>query len=113
MDNCLFCDICCGKVDSITLHEDELVVAFRDISPQAPFHILIVPKAHIQSAADLTDKHGPLLGHVYELAAKLCRQEGYTNGYRVVVNVGADGAQTVPHLHFHVLAGRQMAWPPG
>ncbi|NLW79181.1 MAG: histidine triad nucleotide-binding protein [Ruminococcaceae bacterium] len=113
MDNCLFCAICNKTVDSMILYEDDVLIAIRDISPQAPFHILIIPKEHIDSAAELTEAHGPMLAAVHMLAAKLCAQEGYTNGYRVVTNIGPDGAQTVQHLHFHILAGRQLGWPPG
>lgn len=113
MDDCLFCNISRGKIPTKMLHEDEDLVAFRDVDPQAPLHILIVPKAHIESAGQLTEADGPLLGKIFALAAKLCAAEGITNGYRVVTNIGADGGQSVPHLHFHVLAGRQLGWPPG
>ncbi len=113
MDDCLFCKICNGEIPSIILFEDEDLLAFRDIDPKAPFHALIVPKKHIESAAALGEEDGALLGKIFALAAKLCAEEGVTNGYRVVTNVGADGGQSVPHLHFHVLGGRQMAWPPG
>lgn len=113
MHDCLFCGICKGDIETLILHEDDDIVAFRDIDPQAPFHVLIVPKRHIQSAAQLTEDEGSLLGKIFALAAKLCRQAGYENGYRVVTNIGPDGGQSVPHLHFHVLAGRQMSWPPG
>ncbi|MGD9560327.1 MAG: HIT domain-containing protein [Oscillospiraceae bacterium] len=95
------------------LFEDDDVVAFRDIDPKAPFHVLIVPKAHIASAGQLTQDEGPLLGKVFSLAASLVAADGYTNGYRVVTNVGEDGGQSIGHLHFHVLAGRPLAWPPG
>lgn len=113
MSDCLFCKIAAHEIPSTVLYEDDLLIVFRDIAPQAPFHILIVPKQHIQSAADLSAKHGPLLAHVFEMAAKLCAQEGIQNGYRVVTNIGKDGAQSIAHLHFHVLGGRQLAWPPG
>ncbi|MDL2219279.1 histidine triad nucleotide-binding protein [Ruminococcaceae bacterium OttesenSCG-928-O06] len=113
MQECLFCSIAKGQTDTIFLYEDDELVAFRDISPQAPFHILIVPKAHMQSAATLTEDEGSILGRVFNLAARLAAQDGYTNGYRIVTNVGEEGGQTVPHLHFHVLAGRNLGWPPG
>lgn len=112
-DNCFFCQICSGKTETMVLYEDEDLMAFRDIAPQAPFHVLILPKAHIESAAELSEREGALLGKIFRIAAQLCRDEGITKGYRVVTNVGAEGGQSVPHLHFHVLAGRQMAWPPG
>lgn len=113
MRECLFCQIAKGEIPSDFLYQDDELMAFYDIDPQAPFHVLIVPKAHIQSALTLTEDEGCMLGRVFALAARLCAQAGYANGYRVVTNVGADGGQSVGHLHFHVLAGRQMAWPPG
>lgn len=113
MPDCLFCKIAAHEIPSTVLYEDKDLITFRDIEPQAPFHILIVPKQHIQSAADLSAQHATLLAKVFETAAKLCIQEGITNGYRVVTNIGPDGAQSVPHLHFHVLGGRQLGWPPG
>lgn len=113
MGKCLFCEICSKNIPADILYEDDELIAFRDIDPQAEFHILLVPKAHIESAASLTPSHGALAGRVFQLAAQLVQQAGYTNGYRVVTNIGADGGQTVQHLHFHVLAGRQFMWPPG
>lgn len=113
MADCIFCKIAKKEMASTLLFEDDLLMAFADIQPQAPFHILIVPKAHIASAAILTEDDGTLLGRVYALAARLTQQAGYTGGYRVVTNVGAEGGQSVPHLHFHVLAGRMLEWPPG
>lgn len=113
MDNCLFCNICSHKIDSMILFEDDELVAFKDIDPQAPVHILVVPKRHIESAAELTAGDGALLGKVYALVARLAAENGLEKGYRVVVNVGEEGGQSVPHLHFHLLGGRQMAWPPG
>lgn len=113
MNDCLFCRIAKGELDTLFLYEDAELMAFKDIDPKAPFHILIVPKAHIESATQLTEDEGPLLGRVFALAARLCGEAGCKNGYRVVTNVGAEGGQSVPHLHFHVLAGRQLGWPPG
>ncbi len=90
------------------------LLAFYDIDPQAPTHFLVIPKQHIDSAAAVTESDAALLGHIYAVIADLCRQLGVAeNGYRVVTNVGADGGQSVKHLHFHVLAGRSLAWPPG
>ena len=112
-DDCLFCRIVAGEIPSARLHEDDLVIAIRDINPQAPTHVLVLPKAHIASAADLTDADGALLGRLFEVAATLARQEGLGGGWRLVTNVGDDGGQTVDHLHVHLLGGRPMTWPPG
>ena len=112
-DDCLFCRIVAGEIPSTRLHEDDLVIAIRDINPQAPTHVLVLPQAHIASAADLTDADGPLLGRLFEVAATLARQEGLGGGWRLVTNVGDDGGQTVDHLHVHLLGGRPMTWPPG
>lgn len=114
MEDCLFCKIVAGKIPSKKLFEDECILAFYDIDPQAPVHFLVVPKRHIDSAAALQETDAELIGHIYKVIADLCRQLGVAeNGYRVVTNVGRDGGQSVGHLHFHVLAGRSLAWPPG
>lgn len=114
MEDCLFCKIGRGEIPSRKLFEDDRILAFYDIDPQAPVHFLVIPKQHIASAAALTEADAGLLGHIYATIADLCRQLGVAeNGYRVVSNVGTDGGQSVPHLHFHVLAGRSLAWPPG
>lgn len=112
--NCLFCKIVAGTIPATKLHEDDLVVAFRDIAPRAPTHILIVPRDHIASAAELTDEDGPMLGRLFATAAELARREGIADaGYRLVSNVGKWGGQTVDHLHVHLLGGRSFDWPPG
>jgi histidine triad (HIT) family protein len=112
--DCLFCRIVAGTLPSTKVHEDDIVVAFRDIAPRAPTHILVIPRDHIASAADLTEKHGPLLGRLFATAAELARSEGIADdGYRLVSNVGRWGGQTVDHLHFHLLGGRPFEWPPG
>jgi histidine triad (HIT) family protein len=112
--DCLFCKVVAGTIPATKLHEDELVVAFRDIAPRAPTHILIVPRDHIASAADLTDQDGPMLGRLFATAAELARREGIAEaGYRLVSNVGRWGGQTVDHLHIHMLGGRSFDWPPG
>lgn len=111
--DCLFCKIIAGEIPSDKLYEDDLVYAFRDIDPKAPTHFLIVPKEHIESADDLEEKHKELIGHVFLVAKEICAKEGLTNGYRIVNNCKEDGGQTVPHLHFHVLGGRSLNWPPG
>lgn len=113
MDDCLFCKIAAGRIPANKLFEDGQILAFYDIDPQAPVHFLVIPKKHIPSAACLTEQEGALLAHIYAVIARLCRELGCENGYRVVTNVGADGGQSVPHLHFHVLAKRSLAWPPG
>ena len=112
--DCLFCKIVAGAVPSTKVHDDDLVVAFRDIAPRAPTHILVIPRDHIASAADLTEDDGPMLGRLFATAAALARSEGIADaGYRLVSNVGRWGGQTVDHLHIHLLGGRSFNWPPG
>jgi histidine triad (HIT) family protein len=112
--DCLFCRIVAGELASTKVQEDDRAIAIRDIAPRAPTHILLLPREHIPSAADLTDDDGPLLGHVFALAAGLARSEGIAEqGYRVVTNVGTWGGQTIDHLHFHLMGGRSFSWPPG
>ena len=114
MADCLFCKIAAGDIPSNKLFEDDQLLAFYDIDPQAPVHFLVIPKKHIDSAAVLTEDDAALPGHIYAVIAQLAARLGIAeNGYRVVTNVGADGGQSVKHLHFHVLAGRSLAWPPG
>ena len=113
-DTCLFCRIADGSIPADRLHDDDLVVAFRDIGPQAPTHILLIPRRHIASAAELTEADGPLLGRLFAVAAELARTSGIADGgYRLVSNVGRWGGQTVDHLHFHLMGGRPFDWPPG
>ena len=111
--DCLFCRIVAGEIPATRLHEDDLVIAIRDINPQAPTHVLVLPVRHIASAADLGDEDGALLGRLFGVAATLAAREGLDNGWRLVTNVGSDGGQSVDHLHLHLLGGRAMAWPPG
>ncbi|HTC85412.1 MAG TPA: histidine triad nucleotide-binding protein [Candidatus Acidoferrum sp.] len=112
--DCLFCAIAAGDIPSTQVHADDLVVAFRDIAPRAPTHILLIPREHIPSAADLTEAHGPLLGRLFEVAADIARREGIAeDGYRLTSNVGRWGGQTVDHLHLHLMGGRPFTWPPG
>ncbi len=114
MDDCIFCKIISGDIPSNKLFEDDQVIAFRDINPQAPTHFLVVPKRHVSGVNDLTTTDEALVGHVYSVIASLVKELGIDgSGYRVVVNSGKDGQQSVPHLHFHVLGGRLLAWPPG
>lgn len=111
--DCLFCRIAAGEIPATRVHEDDLVVAIRDLHPQAPSHVLVLPREHVASAADLTEASGPLLGRLFAVAADIARREGLDGGWRLVANVGPDGGQTVPHLHLHLLGGRRMGWPPG
>ncbi|MGM0602131.1 MAG: histidine triad nucleotide-binding protein [Bacillota bacterium] len=114
MKDCLFCKIAAGKMDTDFVYEDEKVVAFSDINPQAPVHLLIVPKQHISTINDISENDRELIGHVYQVAAKLAEKNDIAeSGYRIVSNCGDDGGQTVYHIHFHLLGGRVMQWPPG
>ena len=111
-DNCLFCKIVRGDIPSSKVAETDDAFAFRDIDPKAPTHILVIPRAHVDSLAKASD--AAMLGSLLELAAAVARSEGLgDDGYRVVINNGPNGGQTVDHLHLHVLGGRQMTWPPG
>jgi histidine triad (HIT) family protein len=110
---CLFCSIVAGDIPALRVFEDHLCLGFVDIHPQAPTHILIIPKEHIGSLAQTQATQAPLLGHLLESAASIARNAGLTGGYRIVVNTGIDGGQTVDHLHLHLLGGRPMTWPPG
>jgi len=112
--SCLFCKIVAGEIPSTRVTEDDLVLAIRDIAPRAPTHVLVLPKAHIASAADLTDEHATLVGRIFATTAEIARTEGIAEGgYRVVTNIGPWGGQTVDHLHFHLMGGRPFTWPPG
>ena len=112
--DCLFCKIIAGDIPSAKVYEDDKVYAFRDIEPQAPVHILIIPKEHIASANELTEENASIVGHIFAVAAKIAKEEGIADGgYRIVNNCGQDGGQTVGHLHFHMLGGRSLQWPPG
>jgi histidine triad (HIT) family protein len=111
--SCLFCKIAAGTIPSTPVYQDELTYAFADINPMAPVHILIVPREHISSLIDADESKGALLGRLLWAAAEIARNKGLGKGYRVVVNTGEDGGQTVDHLHLHLLGGRAMSWPPG
>jgi histidine triad (HIT) family protein len=112
--DCLFCRIVAGEIPSTRVHEDEIVIAIRDITPRAPTHILLMPRQHIGSAADLTEADGPMLGRLFAVAAEIARSEGVADGgYRLISNVGRWGGQTVDHLHLHLMGGRSFGWPPG
>ena len=111
---CLFCRIARGEIPAKILYDDALVMAFRDIAPAAPAHVLVIPKQHVTSLADVTPEHEPLLGRLLRVASEIARTEGLAvAGYRVVANTGSDGGQSVHHLHLHVLGGRKLGWPPG
>ena len=111
--NCLFCKIVSGEIPAQKLHEDDSCIAFSDIHPQAPVHLLVIPKQHIASLAQATATDKDLLGHITLVAAELAAKQNLTKGFRIVVNTGEEGGQTVDHLHLHVLGGRAMHWPPG
>ncbi|MBA4170402.1 MAG: histidine triad nucleotide-binding protein [Chloroflexi bacterium] len=113
MTDCLFCKIVKGEIPSDRVHEDADVIAFRDIAPKAPTHILVIPRRHIPDAHALTDADGDILGKLFAAARRVADDAGLENGYRVVTNIGPESGQTVFHLHFHVLGGRPMSWPPG
>lgn len=110
--DCLFCRIAAGEIPSDIVHQDEAVVVFRDITPKAPTHLLAIPRRHVASAAELTDADGEMLAALFGALRKVADEAGVT-GYRIVTNVGPEAGQSVFHLHFHLLAGRNMAWPPG
>ncbi len=111
--DCLFCKIIAGEIPSAKVYEDETVLAFRDIDPKAPFHAVVIPKTHIASAAEITAGNSAVVAHVFEIIAEIARREKLDYGFRVVNNCGKEGGQTVGHLHFHLLAGRSLGWPPG
>lgn len=114
MDTCLFCRMVAGEIQPDKVYDDEHVLAFRDINPQAPVHILIVPKTHVASLDELNDGHTELVGRLFQAAREIARREGVAEkGYRTVMNCNAEGGQTVFHLHVHLLGGRHMTWPPG
>ena len=109
MSNCLFCKIIAGDIPSNKVYEDETVYAFRDIAPQAPTHILVVPKAHIESVNGITADNSAVVAHIFQVIPQIAKAEGLDNGYRVVSNCGPDAGQTVFHLHFHILGGKALA----
>ena len=109
MSDCLFCKIIAGDIPSTKVYEDETVYAFRDIAPQAPTHILVVPKAHIDSCGCITPENSAVVAHIFEVIPQIARAEGLDNGFRVVSNCGEDGCQSVLHLHFHILGGKKLS----
>ena len=114
MSDCIFCKIAEKKIPSKIVHEDDTCVAFDDVNPQAPTHVLVIPRTHVASIAELNEADAGLLGHLMLTGAKIAKQKGIAEGgYRFVINTGKNGGQTVFHLHLHVLGGRSMRWPPG
>ena len=108
MENCIFCKIIAGAIPSTKVYEDETILAFRDIAPQAPTHILVVPKEHIEDCNGINAENSAVIAHIFEVIPEIAKAEGLVNGYRVASNTGADSGQTVPHLHFHILGGKAM-----
>lgn len=106
--DCLFCKIAAGQIPSTKVYEDELLLAFRDIAPQAPTHILVIPKLHLTGVSQITAQHAQLIGHIFTVIPQIARQEGLEGGYRIVSNCGPDAGQTVEHLHFHILGGKAL-----
>ncbi len=112
-EDCLFCKIVAGTIPAVRLHDDDLSLAFADIHPQAPTHVLVIPRQHLASTAHATARDAALLGHLLATAAHIAATQGLAKGYRLVINTGENGGQTVDHLHIHLLGGRPMHWPPG
>ncbi len=113
MSDCIFCKIASGEVPSNIVYQDEEIVCFKDNAPQAPEHVLVIPRKHISSLNETSDEDAAVLSHALLKIKDITKDLGVTDGYRVVINTGEDGQQTVKHLHFHVLAKRKMTWPPG
>lgn len=113
MLDCIFCKLANGEIPTNMVFQDEKIAVFRDAEPQAPVHMLMVPKEHIASLDDLENEHATLLGHMMLKIKEVAKQEGLEKGYRCVINTGDDGQQTVKHLHIHILGKRKMTWPPG
>lgn len=111
--DCLFCKILAGEIPSEKVYEDDKVLAFKDIDPKAPFHVIVIPKKHISSAADINSENSHYISAIFEAIAKIAKENNLEKGFRIVNNCGEDGGQTVNHIHFHLLARRNLAWPPG
>ncbi len=112
MKDCLFCRIAAGEIPSDCLYQDEQIYVFKDINPQAPVHFLVIPRAHLDSAAQIDETNSAVVAHAFEVIARLAKEQGLES-FRLVSNVGESAGQSVKHLHFHVLSGRDMTWPPG
>jgi len=114
MENCLFCKIIAGEIPARKVYEDDLIIAIEDIAPVAPLHLLLIPKKHTVNSLDLSPEDAPVVGHVYQVAARLAKENGMAeSGFRIVNNNNAGAGQSVFHLHFHLMAGRRFTWPPG
>lgn len=114
MEDCLFCKIANKELESQYVYEDEKVIAFKDVDPQAPVHVLIIPKKHYTSILDVPDDEMNIIAHIYKVAKKIVKDMGVAKkGFRLINNCGEEGGQSVPHLHFHLLGGRLLGWPPG
>lgn len=113
MESCIFCKIAGGEVPADIVYSDDELIALVDMNPEAPVHLLIIPKKHIPSPENASEEDAPLLGKMFLLAARLAEKNGLGDGFRLVLNVGSDGGQTVDHIHLHLLGGRHMLWPPG
>jgi histidine triad (HIT) family protein len=113
MTGCLFCKIAAKEIDAEIVSESDGVVAFRDINPAGPTHVLVIPREHLESIQDVGRSHGEIVGEMFEVLNAIAEREGLEGGYRIVTNVGPDAGQSVHHLHLHLIGGRQMAWPPG
>ncbi len=111
--SCVFCDIANGNIPCDKVYEDESVIAFKDLNPQAPVHLLVIPKVHISCANEITAENSSVISHIFEVIPQLAKNFEIQDGYRVVTNCGEDAGQTVMHIHFHVLGGRELQWPPG
>ena len=109
MENCLFCKIVAGVIPSTKVYEDDSILAFRDINPQAPVHVLVIPKVHIQDTDGVTAENSAVIAHIFEVIPQIAKAEGLANGYRVISNCGPDSGQMVPHLHFHILGGKALS----
>ena len=111
--DCIFCKIAAGEIPSTKVYEDDTVVAFNDLDPQAPVHVLIIPKEHIASAAEINESNSAVVAHIFEVAAKIAAEKGLKDGFRIVNNCGDSAGQSVNHLHFHLMGGRDFGWPAG
>lgn len=111
--DCIFCKIAAGEIPSTKVYEDDTVVAFNDLDPQAPVHVLIIPKEHIASAAEINESNIAVVAHIFEVAAKIAAEKGLKDGFRIVNNCGDSAGQSVKHLHFHLMGGRDFGWPAG
>lgn len=111
--DCIFCKIANGEIPSQKVYEDEKILAFKDLAPQAPVHILVIPKEHIKWAYDITEENSAIISYIFEKIPMIAKEQGLDNGFRVVNNCGESAGQTVHHIHFHLLGGRDFTWPPG